>query len=175
MDGLAKIRELVPDYAKDVRLNVDSVLGRSSLAPNEAAGCALAAAFAAGNRTLANAVLESGALAPEEADAARTAGALMGMTNVWYHYLEVAGDAELAQQQAGLRMQAYAARGGVDERRFELWTLAASIVGRCKGCIQAHVGALRKQGATTADLREAGRIAAVVNAVANTLFSEGHA
>lgn len=174
METLSKLKELIPDYAKDVRLNIDSVLGRSSLPANEAAGCLLAAAFATGNGTLAKTAIDSGALEKSEIDAAKTAAALMGMTNIWYHYLDVAGDAELARQQAGLRLQAYANHGGVDERRFELWALAASIVGRCKRCIQAHVESLKKLGVTTAELREVGRIAAVANATANTLFAEGY-
>lgn len=173
MEGLNTIKDFIPDYAKDVRLNLDNVIGRSALAPNEAVGCALAAAFATGNKTLADLLTDLGALEPVEVDAAKTAGALMGMTNIWYHYLDVAGDADLAGQQAGLRMQAYVSHGGVDERRFELWTLAASIIGRCKNCIQAHVDSLKKQGASTGDLREVGRIAAVVNAAANVLASEG--
>ena len=170
--ALDALKNRIPDYAKDVRLNIDAVLGRSTLPPNEMAGSALAAAFAAGNGTLAGLIRDLGLLDQAEIDAAQTAGALMAMTNIWYHYIDVAGDPDLARQQPGLRLQAYASHGGVDERRFELWTLAASIVGRCKGCIQAHVASLKKLGASTEELREVGRIAAVVNAAANVLRAE---
>ena len=43
MDFIAAIKDRVPDYAKDIRLNLDSVLARSSLEPHHAAGAALAA------------------------------------------------------------------------------------------------------------------------------------
>ena len=47
MDYINEVKALIPDYAKDVRINLDGVLGRSSLPANEAAAVALAAAYAA--------------------------------------------------------------------------------------------------------------------------------
>jgi len=47
MDFLNDLKTRIPDYAKDVRLNLDSVLERSSLQPADALGAALAAAYAA--------------------------------------------------------------------------------------------------------------------------------
>lgn len=139
MEGLNPIKELIPDYAKDIRLNIDTVIARSALPGNEAVGCALAASFATGNGTLSKLLAESGVLDETEIAAAKTSAALMGMTNIWYAYLDVAGDTELSGQPAGLRMTAYASHAGVDKRKFELWALAASIIGRCKACIRSTV------------------------------------
>jgi len=47
-----QIKEALPDYAKDTRLNLDAVINRSTLDPIEANGCALAAAMATGNGKL---------------------------------------------------------------------------------------------------------------------------
>ncbi|MGZ9075628.1 MAG: carboxymuconolactone decarboxylase family protein, partial [Burkholderiaceae bacterium] len=47
MEYITELKALIPDYAKDVRINLDGVLGRSSLPANEAAAVALAAAYAA--------------------------------------------------------------------------------------------------------------------------------
>ena len=47
MEFLAAIKERIPDYAKDIRLNLDGVIARSSLDAEDALGVALAAAFAA--------------------------------------------------------------------------------------------------------------------------------
>ena len=47
MDYVNEIKALIPDYAKDVRINMDGALGRSSLPANEAAAVALAAAYTA--------------------------------------------------------------------------------------------------------------------------------
>ncbi|MFA9440925.1 carboxymuconolactone decarboxylase family protein [Uliginosibacterium sp. sgz301328] len=174
MEALNAIKELIPDYAKDVRLSIDGVIARSSLPANEAVGAALAAAFAAKNTTLVKIFRESGLLAPEEVQAAQTAASIMGMTNAWYSYLDMAADADLKTQQAGLRMNAYSTHGGVDQRRFELWALSASIVGKCKFCIAAHADVLRKVGLGTVELKDVGRIASVVNAVAQIFAAEGH-
>ena len=51
----ATIKEQIPDYAKDIRLNLDGVIARSSLAPEDALGVALAAAFAAKSKPLIDA------------------------------------------------------------------------------------------------------------------------
>jgi alkyl hydroperoxide reductase subunit D len=169
VDYINEIKALVPDFAKDVRINLDGTLGRSSLPPNEAAAVALAAAFAARSPRLV-AIIRGAATLPEaEANAALTAAALMGMNNVWYPYVEMSGDAELRTLPAQLRMQAYATHAGVGKRLFELYALAASIVGKCHFCVQSHYALLKETGMSVEQLRDVGRIAAVVAATANAI------
>lgn len=170
MEFINDLKALVPDYAKDVRLNLDGVIARSALPAEEALGCALAAAFAAKNGRLVEAF--RGALDEGNANGALAAAAVMGMTNVWYSYLDQAEDSELKTQQAQLRMNAYGNHGGVGARKFEMWALAASLVGKCRHCIAAHVAELRKAGVSTTELKEIGRIAAVVNAAGQILAAE---
>lgn len=173
MEFLNSIKEMIPDYAKDIRLNIDGTIARSSLEGNDAVGVALAAAFAAKSRPLIDAITGSGVLSPEEQNAALTASALMGMNNVWYPYLEMADDADLKTQPAQLRMNAYANNGGVDKRRFEMYALAASIVGKCHFCVKSHFELLKKEGMSSTQLRDVGRIAAVVNA-ASLVIAASH-
>ena len=169
MDFIAAIKDRIPDCAKDIRLNLDAVLSRSSLEPYHAAGAALASAFAARSPELVDAIKGGAALDAAQAQAALTAAALMGMNNVWYPYLEMAGDADLKSMRAELRMNAYATHGGVDRTSFELYALAASIVGKCEFCVQSHYKLLRESGLTTQQLRDVGRIAAVINAAAQVI------
>ncbi len=138
MEFLSAIKNLIPDYAKDIRLNVDGTIARSSLEGNDAVGVALAAAFAAQSKVLVDTIRNANVLSAEEVNGALTAAALMGMNNVWYPYIEMADDPDLASQPAGLRMNAYATHGGVDKRRFEMYALAASIVGKCHFCVKSH-------------------------------------
>ena len=170
MEFLTPILQRLPDTAKDIRLNLDSVLARSSLSPEDALGVAIAAAFAARSRELVQA-LQSAAPAAE-AQAALTAAALMGMNNVWYPYVEMAGDDELKTLRPELRMNAYASHGGVARAKFEAYALAASIVGKCHFCVKSHYELLKKEGWTTQQLRDVGRIAAVVNATAQALHMQ---
>lgn len=172
MEFLDTIKSRIPDYAKDTRLNLDATIARSSLPQREAVGAALAAAFAARSEFLVSAIRDSGVLNEADTTGALTAAALMGMNNVWYPYVEVAADPELKTVRAELRMNAYANHGGVDKRAFELWSLAASIVGKCEFCVTSHYGLLKQTGVTVQELRDVGRIAAVIHAVAQVLAAE---
>jgi alkyl hydroperoxide reductase subunit D len=172
MTAIAGIKALIPDYAKDVRLNFDSTIGRSSLPLAEALGVALAAAYASRNARLVALLRSAEELPAEQAQAALTAAALMGTNNVWYPFVEMAGDAELKTRPAQLRMQAYATHGGVDKRLFEMYALAASVVGKCHFCVQSHYALLKESGMSVDQLRDVGRIAAVVAAAANALEIE---
>jgi alkyl hydroperoxide reductase subunit D len=94
------------------------------------------------------------------------------MNNVWYPFVEMSGDSELATVRPELRMNAYATHGGVDRQSFELYALAASIVGKCDFCVRSHYKLLKETGLTTQQLRDVGRIAAVVNAAAQVIAAE---
>ncbi|CAG0992741.1 Alkyl hydroperoxide reductase AhpD [Burkholderiales bacterium] len=169
MDTLTALKSRLPDWAKDIRLNLDATIARSSLEPHLAAGAALAAAYAARSPSLVAAFRDPGALDVRHAEAALTAAALMGMNNVWYPFVEMAGDPDLRTMRAELRMNAYATHGGVDKVAFELYALAASIVGKCEFCVASHATQLKEAGLTTQQLRDVGRIAASVNAAALAL------
>jgi len=171
MEFLSTIKDQLPDWAKDIRLNLDAVIARSTLPQEDALGAALAAAYAASSPVLIEAF--KGALSETDANAALTASALMGMNNVWYPYVEMSGDAQLKTLPAQLRMNAYASHGGVDKKRFELFALVASIIGKCHFCVQSHFENLKKDGLSVEQLRDAGRIAAVVNAAALALAAQG--
>ncbi|WP_424191542.1 carboxymuconolactone decarboxylase family protein [Ampullimonas aquatilis] len=172
MEFLNIIKNLIPDYAKDIRLNIDGTIARSTLEGNDAVGVALAAAFAAKSKPIIDAIKAAGVLSPEELNASLTASALMGMNNVWYPFVEMTEDADLKSQPAQLRMNAYATHGGVDKRRFEMYALAASIIGKCHFCIKSHFDLLKKEGMSSQQLRDVGRIAASINAAAQVIAAE---
>lgn len=163
-----QLKETIPDYAKDTRLNLDAVIKRSSLPPAEAEAVALAAAFASGNTKLWT-WLHSVVADRTEADAALTAASLMAMNNTWYPFVEMAEDANLAGLPTQLRMNAISTHGGTTKGKFEAYSLAASIVGKCHFCVKAHYETLKQEGYTVEQLRDIGRIASVVNATAKVL------
>jgi AhpD family alkylhydroperoxidase len=72
---------------------------------------------------------------------------------------------------AQLRMNAIASHGGTTKANFEAFSLAASIVGKCEFCVKAHYDGLKKLGYSVEQLRDIGRIAAVMNSVAKVLNS----
>jgi alkyl hydroperoxide reductase subunit D len=158
----------IPDYAKDTRLNLDAVIKRSTLPLEEAEAVALAAAFATGNSKLWT-WLHSQLADRKEADAALTAASLMAQNNIWYPFVEMAADPQLEGLPAQLRMNAISTSGGTTKERFEAYSLAASIVGKCHFCVKAHYDGLRKMGYTVEQLRDIGRIAATINSVSKVL------
>lgn len=168
-DFLGPIKEQIPDWAKDIRLNLDSVIGRSSLAPEDALGAALAAAYASRCQPLVEAFRAQ--LPEATANGALSAAALMGMNTVWYPFVEMAGDPELKTQRAELRMNAYATSGGIEKLKFEAFALSAAIVGKCHFCVQSHYSLLKEHGMSVQQLRDIGRIAAVVHAASQVFAS----
>lgn len=161
------IKDSIPDHSKDIKLNLDSVINRSPLSVEDTHACALVAALAAGNGELAYVIMTSGELDNfiAEMEAAKTAASLMAMNNAWYPYVEMTGDPELKGLPAGLRMNAYATHAGVSKKKFELYALVASIIGKCHFCVKNHYDVLRKEGTTVQELHQAGKIAAVINAI----------
>jgi len=165
-----QLKEALPEYAKDAKLNLDAVIKRSSLDSTVAEGVALASAFATGNGKLLTWIAQTFENT-QERDAALTAGAIMAQNNVWYPYVEMTGDPQLEGLPAQLRMNAIASHGGTTKANFEAYSLAASIVGKCHFCVKAHYDTLRKEGYTVEQLRDIGRIAAVMTSVSRVLNS----
>jgi alkyl hydroperoxide reductase subunit D len=165
MSWVDQIKESIPEHAKDIRLNLDAVINRSGLDEIDAHACALAAAIASGNGELAYEISMNGPLlGSPEREAAKTAAALMGMNNVYYPFTEMVGD-DLKGVPPGLRMNAYATHGGVTKKKFEMYALCASVVGKCHFCVKNHYDVLKKEGMTVQELQMVGKIAAVITAV----------
>ena len=170
MSWVDQLKDALPEYAKDTKLNLDAVMNRSKLAPEEAHGCALAAAMSTGNGKLVT-FIQSGIENAVERDAALTAGAIMAQNNIWYPFVEMVNDESMKGVRAELRMNAIASHGGTTKARFEAYSLAASIVGKCHFCVKAHYETLKAEGYSIEQLRDIGRIAAVVNSLAKVLNS----
>lgn len=166
MNWIEDVKNSIPDHAKDIKLNLDSVVNRSGLDEVDAHACALAAAIASSNGELAYEIQHNGPLrGTQEREAAKTAAALMGMNNVYYPFVEMTGDETLKKTPPGLRMNAYATHGGVSKKKFEMYALAASIVGKCHFCVKSHYDILKNEGMTVTELQAIGKIAAVVSAL----------
>ena len=166
MSWVDQVKESIPDHSKDIKLNLDAVMNRSGLDEVDAHACAFAAAVAAGNGDLAFEISMNGPLmGTDEREAAKTAAALMGMNNIYYPFVEMTEDPDLKGLPPGLRMNAYATHGGVSKKKFEMYALAASIVGKCHFCVKNHYDVLKKEGMTVTELQAVGKIAAVINAI----------
>jgi len=166
---LDQLKERLPDYARDVRINLGVLTSSTSLTPPQAWTIALASAVTTGHRDVITAIETDAALPPDTANAARSAAAIMGMNNVYYRFLHFMGDAsEYSHMPARLRMQVIG-NPGIDKLDFELACLAASAITGCESCVRSHEKAVRERGGTKEMVQDAVRIASVVNAVAIAL------
>jgi alkyl hydroperoxide reductase subunit D len=167
MQWVDNIKAEMPEYAKDIKLNLDATIKRSTLG-DMAEYVALAAAFATGHHKLWT-WIHSEMTDEHEANAAITAASIMAMNNIWYPYVEMSKDIQLKNLPAQLRMNAISTHAGTTKEKFEAYSLAASIVGKCEFCVKAHYDTLRKAGYTVEQLRDIGRISAVIVAVSKIM------
>lgn len=170
MDALQQLVASFPDTAKDIRLNLSSVLQQSLLSPAQRFGVALAAARATRAPELAAAVVAAAGdqLPPGAAADAEAAATLMGMNNVYYRFRHMVGKPEYEQMPPRLRMQRLVAPAG-DKVDFELFALAVSAIHGCATCVQAHERVVTAGGLSAAQVHDAVRIAATVHAAATAL------
>lgn len=171
--NLNDLKSKLPDYAKDLRLNLDSVLSESGapgLSAKQVAIIAIASAIAARHAPLTTAITAQFAptLSEAEANGARAAAAIMAMNNVYYRFVHLVGDAEYGTLRAALRMNVMA-NPGCDKIDFELASLAVSAINGCGMCLDSHEKTLRKHNVPALAVQSSARIAAVIHAVAVTL------
>ncbi|MCX7353996.1 MAG: carboxymuconolactone decarboxylase family protein [Alphaproteobacteria bacterium] len=171
--SLAALADRLPDYAKDLKLNLSSLASEVSLTEQQRAGAFVASALASRNAVVSEAVLaEFGPkLSPEALTAAKISAAIMAMNNIYYRFVHLASSPDYKTMPAKLRMNAVV-KPGVDKLDFELWSLAVSAVNGCGMCIDSHEKILRQAGVSAEAVQSAARIAAVVHAVAATLEGE---
>ncbi|MGE0031463.1 MAG: carboxymuconolactone decarboxylase family protein [Steroidobacteraceae bacterium] len=173
MDAL---RDRIPEYARDLRLNIASVLtpqGAPGLNEPQLWMTALATAIASRNAELAR-LIEAEATArlqPAQIEAARAAAAIMGMNNVYYRFLHLVEDEEYSRLPARLRMNVLGSPG-IARADFELVSLAVSAVNGCGKCVLAHERVLRQHEVSREAVQSAVRIASVIHAVAGVLDYE---
>ncbi|MFC4493488.1 alkyl hydroperoxide reductase [Streptomyces ovatisporus] len=171
--ALDELKSALPAYAKDLKLNLGSVIGNSDLPRQQLWGTVLACAIASRSGIVLRA-LEPDAkenLSPEAYEAAKSAAAVMAMNNVFYRTRHLISDPEYGTLRAGLRMNVLG-NPGVDKADFELWSFAVSAINACGQCLDSHEQVLRKAGVDRETVQEAFKIAAVVQAVGTTLEAE---
>ena len=177
MTTLDTLRDALPDYARDLKLNLGSVLaptGAPGLTERQIWTVALGAAEASRNPAFAAAVGELAATHLDSAHqtGARAAAAIMGMNNVYYRFLHLVDDPEYAAMPARLRMNVMG-NPGIDKVDFELVSLAVSAINGCGACVASHERQVRQHGLPREAVQSAVRIAATVHAVARVLDNVG--
>ena len=171
--SIQTLKDRLPEYARDLKLNLGSLAAETVLNDTLKAGTFVAAAFASRNPQVIAAINAefAGKLAPADFTAAKAAAAIMGMNNVYYRFLHLAENEEYSRLPAKLRMNVIGTPGTAKEN-FELWSLSVSAINGCGMCITAHEKVVCAAGLSAEQVQAAVRIAAVVHAVAVALEAD---
>ena len=171
MTNVETLRQSLPEAAKDIKLNLQSVLQQSSLGEAQVWGTAVASAIASRNPRLVEAVVADAAehdVGPATLEDAKAAAALMSMNNVYYRFRHMVGKEAYSQKPARLRMNWIAKPAG-PKADFELFCLAVSAINGCEMCVRSHEQAILEGGLSEDQIHDAVRIAATIHAVAVAL------
>jgi lipoyl-dependent peroxiredoxin subunit D len=170
--SIENLKNALPEYAKDQKLNLGSLAIDPSLSAQQLAGAFVASALASRNAVVIREIVDEFApkLSAEAIGAAKAAASIMAMNNIYYRFTHLVGG-DYPKLPAKLRMNVMA-RPGVEKVDFELWSLAVSAINGCGMCMESHEKVVRQGGLSAEQVQAAVRIASVVHAVAATLEGE---
>lgn len=167
--SVENLKAALPEYAKDLKLNLGSITRTTALNEEQLWGSLLASAAATRNTQVLAEIAGEAAdyLSAEAYQAALGAAAIMGMNNVFYRGRGFLGG-EYDDLRPGLRMNIIG-NPGVDKAKFELWSFVVSAINGCPDCLNAHEHTLREAGVSREAIFEALKVAAIVAGVAQAI------
>ena len=171
--SIENIKTAVPDYAKDLRINLVNVLtkeGSPGLTEKQIFGTALSIAFTVKNSFLADNLLSASEnlLSEKDIQGIKTAVSLMGMNNIYYKAVSLTEDDNLLKRPAGLRMSLLVGHG-IPQTDFEIYSLAVSSLSGCKVCVKSHSEKLKREGLSNSAIHSVIKISAVVQGLNQSL------
>ncbi len=167
------LKERIPDYAKDLRLNIGRLLtsdGAPGLSDIQIYGVALASAYASKNAEVIDAFKAISAPFFDESyhHGILSAVSIMAMNNIYYRSTGMVSEPSLTHLQTGLRMQVLA-NPGIPKVDFEAYSLAVSVVNGCHYCVNSHARKLFESGISPEGIQSILKISAVVYGVSQVL------
>lgn len=165
--------DAIPEYAKDMRLNLSNLVKQAELTEEQTWGTVAACAIAGRNATVTKVLIAEAAahLTPEALHSAKCAAAVMGMNNIYYRFQHIVEGEKYKTIPARLRMQAIRMHGG-DPVNFELYCTAVSAINNCQACIGSHEHVLREKGVTEETIVAAVRLASVIHSLSTVFDAE---
>lgn len=171
--NIESIKNKLPSYASDLKLNLSSLANETCMNPQQLWGSFLVSAMACGNCSLIEAIKNEAGdnLSNEAMEAAKSAFAIMSMNNIYFRFVHLVSEKQYGSMQAKLRMNVMA-NPGVDKGDFELWTFAVSVINGCGMCMDSHEKQLAGHGFSKEQIQTVARIASVIHGVASVLDIE---
>lgn len=166
---------MIPEYAKDLRLNLTSLFRQTELNETQMWGVVVACAMACRNGLLIEELLPEAAthLNEKSMEAAKAAAAMMGMNNIYYRFGHLSSNTKYRELPARLRMNVIRTHGA-DPVDFELWCLAVSAINGCSVCVDSHERVVREKGMSEEAVLTAIRLASTLHGLATVLDAESY-
>lgn len=167
--SIDNLKEALPEYAKDLKLNLGTISRTTALNEEQLWGTLLASAAATRNAKVLTEISDEAAdtLSAEAYNAALGAASIMGMNNVFYRGRGFL-DGKYDDLRPGLRMNIIG-NPGVDKALFELWSFAVSAINGCEHCVGAHENVLREAGVEREAIFEALKVASIIAGVGQAI------
>ena len=164
---LIDLKNSIPDFAKDVKLNLSSLVMNSEYDEELVYGCAYASSLAIGNNNISDVFEEEcrTRFSPEFIESVKATVTVMSLNNVWYKYRDSMPTTEMKMAPQKMRVNIMGNHAGLDKILFESLSLCVSAINGCNFCVKAHSDLLLENNQTKEYVFNIGRIAAVISSL----------
>ena len=171
MGTIEELKNSIPDFAKDVRLNFSSIIMNSTYEDELIYGCAYASSLSIGNKEFSK-IFENECsirLSKNFVESIKSTVAIMTMNNMWYKYRDAMPSVEMKVGPQKLRVNIMGNYAGLNKILFESISLCVSAINGCKFCIKAHSQLLIDEDKSKDYVFTIGRIASVIVAAEKSI------
>ncbi len=175
MTNIKTLTTDIPDYASDIRVNIQNLIDEKNnlLTPKQIFGSALAAAYAAKEKSAINDIKTEAKfyLSATEMETVKTATSITTMHNLYRNFISSTNDPDYQNLPVDLSTQ-NADNHEIDKIDFEVFALATSIINCCGQSIVIHTNKLTDYGLSKEQIQMISKIVATVGAAAQVLTIE---
>jgi len=164
---IVELKNSIPDFAKDVKLNFSSLIINSEYEEELVYGCAFASSLAIGDDNIADVFEEecNSRFGLEFIESVKATVTIMTLNNVWYKYRDSMPTTEMKMAPQKMRVNVMANHAGLDKILFESLSLCVSAINGCTFCVKAHSDLLLENDKTKEYIFNIGRIASVISSL----------
>ena len=161
---LNDLKNSIPDFAKDVKLNFSSLIINSEYDEELVYGCAYASSLAIGDNHIASVFEEEcrNRFGGEFIESVKATVIVMSLNNIWYKYRDSLPNGEMKTAAQRMRVNIMRDHAGLNKILFESISLCISAVNGCTFCVKAHSNLLLDNGKSKDYVLNIGRIASVI-------------
>ncbi len=164
---LNDLKNNIPDFAKDVKLNFSSLIINSEYDEELVYGCAYASSLAIGDNNITSVFEEEcrNRFGRGFIKSVKATVVLMALNNVWYKFRDSMTTTEMKMAPQKMSVNIMANHAGLDKIFFESLSLCVSAINGCSFCVKVHSDLLLENEKTKEYVFNIGRIASVISSL----------